>query len=268
VAELRPADVRRLIRECLDGGLSASSAQRVVAVLRVALGQAVEDGELPANVAKVKLPRVERERVEAMTPETAERILNAVRYRKDDDGAEHGSRILEPVVTLLLGCGLRLGEACALDWRDLRLPKPGKPPTGEESVTVRLGKTHSSRRSVPLPGFVTVSLLAHRARSPRVGEHEPVFLGAHGERLRPDYVSHAFPKLLLASGLPRLSAHKLRHGTATLLVARGVPLPIVASILGHADPSMTVQVYAHVAPDSKRAAMAEMDALRQPSTRD
>ena len=265
VAELRPADVKRLIADRLAAGLSPSSVHRVVGTLRMALGQAVADGELPTNVARVKLPRVEHEHVAAMTPEQADRILELVRFHVAPDGTEHG-RMLEPVVTLLLGCGLRISEACALDWRDLRLPKPGKPPKGDETVTIRLGKTRAARRTIPLPVFVTEALLAHRGRATRIGPDEPVFIGEQGERLRRDTVSHAFKRVVDRAGLGPMRVHDLRHGTATLLVARGVPMRVVAEVLGHADPAITAQVYAHVSLDSKRQAMTEMDAMRRRST--
>jgi integrase len=266
VGELRPSDVGRLSRDRIGAGLSPSTVRAIVGVLRAALGQAVRDGELPSNVARIRLPRVERERVEAMTPETADAILDLARFRVDEDGREHGA-LLEPLVTLLLGCGLRIGEACALDWRDLALPRPGQPAAGRESVTVRLGKTAASRRTVPLPAFVTAALVAHRARSARVGQTEPVFIGERGGRLRRETASHAFHRLQERAGLEPIRLHDLRHGTATLLVARGVPMRVVAEVLGHADPSVTANVYAHVSLDSKAAAMAEMDLSRQRSTR-
>jgi integrase len=46
--------------------------------------------------------------------------------------------------------------------------------------------------------------------------------------------------------LPRIRLHDLRHVHATTLLLAGVPVHVVANRLGHADPSTTLRVYAHV----------------------
>ena len=56
----------------------------------------------------------------------------------------------------------------------------------------------------------------------------------------------------------RFSVHPLRHRCASWLVQRGVSLPIVQSILGHADPS-TTERYVHMAPDAMKQAMSVLD---------
>lgn len=236
VGALRPADVHRLIGKLLEDGKSPSTVQRVITTLRMALGQAVRDGELTVNVAGVRLPKIDRVPVEAMTPERAQILLDAV---KGD--------WLEPLYVLLLGTGLRLGEACALDWRDLELQ--------EGSVFVRKGKTRAATRTIPLAPFVVKALVAHRAAAPRIGPDVPVFLGPRtSERLRTQTVSHAFPKLLERHELPAMRVHDLRHATATLLLAKGLPMRDIASVLGHANPSVTAQVYAHTIQESRERA--------------
>ena len=59
--------------------------------------------------------------------------------------------------------------------------------------------------------------------------------------------------------------HGLRHTHATLLLTRGVPVHIVSARLGHADPVITMTVYAHCLPRAQKAAvdvMASMGAER------
>lgn len=48
------------------------------------------------------------------------------------------------------------------------------------------------------------------------------------------------------SRLPHARRHNLRHIHATTLLLAGVPVHVVAAWLGHADPSITLRVYAHV----------------------
>ena len=55
------------------------------------------------------------------------------------------------------------------------------------------------------------------------------------------------------AGLDDVRLHDLRHTVASQAVARGVPLPTVARMLGHADPRMTLR-YAHVGDRDLQAA--------------
>lgn len=89
--------------------------------------------------------------------------------------------------------------------------------------------------------------------------------------LYPDTPSQLLPKLVerhnLAAGpegsLPRMRLHDLRHVHATVLLLAGVPVHVVAGRLGHADPSITLRVYAHVVRESEgRAAEAFGQAMR------
>jgi integrase len=245
VGSLRPADVQRLVARLDEKGLSASTVAHVVTTLRMALSEAVRDGELAANPATgARLPRRRYDPVEAMTLERARAIRRAVR-----------KHWLEPVVTLLLGTGMRVGEACALDWRDVDL--------GAATVFVRRGKTRSATRTIHLVPWVVTALERQRATTKRYGPREPVFLGTRInrrtraiERLSTQSVTHAFPRLLEDMGQERMRVHDLRHGTATLLLAEGTPMRVISEILGHANPALTARLYAHVGDESKRSAMA------------
>ena len=55
--------------------------------------------------------------------------------------------------------------------------------------------------------------------------------------------------------------HDLRHTAATLLLSRGVHPKVVSEMLGHADISITLRVYAHVTPNMQEAAVKVMDSL-------
>lgn len=243
VTKLRPADVERLIADRLaakrqrgSAKLSPTTVCRIVTTLRIALNRGVRRGELAANVAAlVDLPRVEREPVTAMSGVGAERILEAV------DG-----HWLEPIVRLLLGSGLRLGEAVALNQRDAFID--------EAFVRLRISKT--TIRAVPVSPDAVEALRMAFAIAPRRGLDEPLFFGPRrDERLRGDSVSQALPRLLVAHGLPRLTPHGLRHATATLMVAAGVHMRVIAEQLGHANPALTAKTYSHVLPSSQREAV-------------
>jgi integrase len=188
VARLRPSDVRRLVADRLAAGLSPSTVRRIHSTLHAALAQ------------------IQRAPVEAMSEDVAERITEATR-----------DTFIGPLVELLLGSGMRLGEALGLDQADLHLD--------DSFVVVRRSKTRV--RAVPISDDAVDALRRQLASAPRRGPSEPVFFAprTHG-RLTTATVSHAFPKMLTVAGLPRLTPHGLRHGAATLMVAKGVQFPL------------------------------------------
>jgi integrase len=84
-----------------------------------------------------------------------------------------------------------------------------------------------------------------------------VFTTAWGEPVHPEPVSSLMPGLISAHNQPdgheapadplsHARLHDLRHIHATTLLLAGVPVHVVAARLGHADPSITRRVYAHV----------------------
>ena len=71
--------------------------------------------------------------------------------------------------------------------------------------------------------------------------------------------------LVDAAGMPLVSPHGLRHTTASLMLAAGVPLIVVSRQLGHANPNITAQVYAHLLGDER--SIRRRPASRTPTSR-
>jgi integrase len=129
------------------------------------------------------------------------------------------------------------------------------------------GTTKSGRsRTISIdPGTVHI-LTEHRKRQAEdhmlvgpdwKGTDDYVFTSAWGEPIHPDTVSSLMATLIKAHNqpkdhegptdhLPHARLHDLRHIHATTLLLAGVPVHVVAARLGHADPSITLRVYAHV----------------------
>jgi len=119
-------------------------------------------------------------------------------------------------------------------------------------------KNISSRRSFPLLPDIREMLLElqkqeqeyRRLFGSEYQDNPYIFKWPNGVPFSPDYVSHRFLKLLKQNDLPRIRFHDLRHSCASLLIAQGFGLKDVQEWLGHADITMTANVYAHL--DMKR----------------
>lgn len=244
LARLRPADVRRLVDELERKRLSPGSIIRVVTTLRIALHAAVRERMLVHNAADIReLPRVRRKPVRPLTQTEADQLLDAVA----------GSWV-EPIVRVLLGTGLRRGEVIGLDQGDLML----------DAGYVRVRESKTEVRAVPISDDAADALREALRMAPRVGPDEPVFFGPRKstQRLRGDSLTQALPRLLKDAGVGRITPHALRHGAATLMLADGHPMRVIAEQLGHRNPALTARIYAHVIPEAQRSAVASLERRR------
>ena len=79
-------------------------------------------------------------------------------------------------------------------------------------------------------------------------EHDLVFARAEGGPRHPDRTAAAFREAVARLGLPAIRLHDLRHTWVTLALEAGVHPKVVQERLGHANVSITLDLYSHVAP--------------------
>jgi integrase len=122
------------------------------------------------------------------------------------------------------------------------------------------GKSDSAVRTIDLDdglvGVLRRRREAQRFESRAAGIETPpfVFTTPEGAPYHPQTVSKLLAERSVAAGLPRLTAHGLRHTSATLMLDQGVPPKVAAERLGHSDPGLFIRLYSHVTPTMQRAA--------------
>jgi integrase len=115
---------------------------------------------------------------------------------------------------------------------------------GEASVFL---KTDAARRDVPLRDELVRKLREHKLAALHSFDGDVVFSSSAGGHLLPGNVRRrGWYPALEAAGMPRLKFHQSRHAAASLLIGGGLPVTAVASVLGHADPAITLRIYAHM----------------------
>jgi integrase len=91
-------------------------------------------------------------------------------------------------------------------------------------------------------------------------ESDYVFTRPTGGSYHPANLSKLLGRMTVEVELPRLTAHGLRHTSATLMLANGVPPKVAAERLGHADATLFSNLYSHVTPTMQREAADKIGA--------
>ncbi|MEX2399849.1 MAG: tyrosine-type recombinase/integrase [Rhodothermales bacterium] len=180
----------------------------------------------------------------------------AVRHTGLHEGA---IRWLLDVIEVAVSTGLRETEIVHMRWSWINFD------AGQ--IVVRrsdgfIPKSHHER-TVPISGAcLDVLWTLHEARTSEADDY--VFKGEkNGDRLDASYVSKRFKKYVkLAQLSDDLTFHSLRHTFITWMVQRGVPVPVVQKLAGHADISTTMQ-YVHVAGGDLHDAVSKMNEWRE-----
>lgn len=234
---LTTADFRGWMAERSRRRLNRSSTARALSTLRGFFKRLDRSGlaHNPA-VATLRTPKVDKAIPKALTELDARDTLGTAEAGEQPWIGKRDTAIF----TLLYGCGLRIGEALALD--------AGQAPKGD-SIKVR-GKG-GKERLVPVLPVVAAAIDDYQAACPfPLPDDGPLFLGARGKRLDPAIVQKKMRAIRIQLGLPDTATpHALRHSFATHLLAGGGDLRTIQELLGHASLSTTQR---YTAVDSTR----------------
>lgn len=243
---LKPVTFRAFLAKRKAGNASARTMARGLAAIRSFLKYLEKHGEV--NAAGISAMRAPKQPKSLPKPVSADDALNLANARMQPADEPWIRSRNAAVLTLLYGCGLRIGEALSLDGGELRDPSQRT-----LTVTGKGGKT----RMVPLLPIIFQAIDSYRAQCPfdlTVGQ--PLFRGARGGALHPAVLQRDMRVMRGALGLPHTATpHALRHSFATHLLANGGDLRSIQELLGHASLS-TTQTYTQVDTSHLMAAYA------------
>jgi integrase len=245
--DVAPAAVIEYRAALVADGLSRRTVNLRIGSLRTMLRWALVAGLVDANPVEGVRPLPVRDcdrrrRRRALTEPEVARVLAVA------SDADRGYDVAQrPLWWTLVETGIRIGEASRLRTSDLV----------EDLLVVTADSSKNGReRRVPLSPHLVACLAAHAGR-------ELVFRAPRGGALERRGVGRRLDALLAAAGIRKAEAgrtvdvHALRYTAATRLLRRGVPLQVVAMVLGHRDTRMTSAIYADLDVDDLRAALAK-----------
>ena len=244
------------------GGLSPQTVRHIHRVLSLILASAVKSKKLGFSpmAAVQTTPKVRRPKIQVLDDDEIAALLAHLR----------GRPLYMPVM-LAASTGMRRGEVLGVHWEDVNFDKA----TLEVAQVVELvggkvslkePKTERSRRTIALPDRLVQELRTYRKEQWEhclklgVSRFELVFPTWDGNLRNPSHFTKAFSREVSAAKLPHVTFHGLRHTHITHLLRSNVPVHVVSERAGHANPTVTLNIYAHLLPGQQESAAAAMDA--------
>jgi integrase len=234
--------------------LADATIKRIVAPVRACLATARREGLVAGNSAdKAVLPV--REQIEdddaeirVLSRDQLDAFLRVVR-------TDH-----KPLFQLLASSGLRWSEAAALRRKDLVLDGPRPVVKVRRSLTkggrIRPPKTRHGKRDVPLSADLVRVLKTHLAGLRPDTDDALAFPGPRGGFLSYENVRRrALKPAAEEAGASWMGFHSLRHGFASMHLARGTNILALSRLMGHASAEFTLKVYGHKLPGDDPAAL-------------
>lgn len=249
------------------GGLSPKTIIEHHRFISKMLNTAIRWGMIDVNVAgRADPPKLIRREIQCLNERETSHMIHLL----NEEPIQYRTMIL-----LLLYTGMRRGELCGLEWKDIDFTERRlsivrtSQYIGHGQIITKEPKTRSGRRELSLSPTLCTLLKDYRVwqntRRLRIGERwvntDRLFTQSNGEPIYPDTVTEWFAKFLKRHDLPKVTLHSLRHTNATLMIAEGVDICTVSKRLGHANTSVTLDVYAHALKTKDSDAADKLDAV-------
>lgn len=285
VVKIKKSDVRRFYNRLLEvEGLKMSTVNSLQTVLHQVLQLAVDDNYIRVNPADSALRELklthqyDSERKRALTVDEQKLLMTFI-----DESEQY--RHWRPIITVMLGTGMRVGEVTGLRWKDIDLAKGTIDVNHtlvfynkkhKQTYAINSTKTPCSNRVIPMLDSVREAFLEEKRNQENNGLYctsiidgyqDFIFCNRFGEVLNLGVINKALRRIVRDCNeqvldnyegddmpvlLPRFSCHTFRHTFTTRMCESGMNVKVVQDILGHADITTTMNIYADVTNELKK----------------
>lgn len=295
VSTVKKTDVKRFYNMLADErGLQASTIDSVHTVLHQVLDMAVDDAYLRVNLSNNVLKELKQshafktEKRRGLTMPEQELLLD---YLQRNHTYSHWY----PIIAVMVGTGLRVGEVTGLRWCDIDLDEgtidvnhtlvyyDHRNSEGKKGCyfNINTPKTKAGVRQVPMLDFVKEAFIQERdyQRANDIqcsvtidGYTDFIFVNRFGNTQHQGTLNKAIRRIIRDCNdevllkeeddpvlLPHFSCHSLRHTFTTRMCEAGVNVKVIQDALGHADISTTLNIYADVTKELKKNEFVGLD---------
>lgn len=266
LADIKTEQIARFSSDLIEsgrirgsGGLSSKMVSDILSVIKSTLRFAESCGY--STQCKINEISIKRQHTEMRVLSASEQTQLMQNLASDDDLRKIG-------VILSLYTGIRLGEVCALRWRDIdcddgilrirntlqRVQNTDENPKTKTKIVITEAKSLASIREIPIPLPLITELKLYRESSDTF-----VLSGSETRYIEPRSMQNYFKRLIKRCNLADANYHALRHTFATRCVENGFDTKSLSEILGHTDVHITLNRYVHSSFELKKENMRKLE---------
>lgn len=235
-------------------GLSPKTITDSLSILRSIFNYATDEkGISVANISGISVK----------TAHETMRVLSISEQEKLERVLREDLSLSNLGILLCLYTGIRIGEVCALTWKDIiaqeqilsvnkTMQRLQKLDGSERKTRILISspKSECSIRRIPLPDSIY-----HLLQSNRCSDDSYILTGRINKFVEPRTMENRFKKVLRLAGIEDTNFHVLRHTFATRCVELGFDIKSLSEILGHASVNITLNRYVHPSMELKQKNM-------------
>lgn len=251
-------DVQQFAFSKLETGLSRKTVHDIIAVLKSVGRFGAKRGlfempswnvEYPSDTAARTLP-----------------VLSLADHKKLLNALASEPTLQNIGIMIALCCGLRIGEVCALEWKNVDMTRRIITVTGTTGRIyncdlrateqyISTPKTRNSNREIPISPLLFKALHVVKKQQ----KVEKYVVGEGNKAKEPRTYRETFSRILKRFGVPSIVFHGLRHTFATRCIESGCDYKTVSVILGHSNVATTLNLYVHPNLDQKKRCISRMN---------
>lgn len=238
------------------GGLAEKTVKDLVTIIKLSLKAAAKEKIIIPATIEIMYPKTEKQKKLKVFSKENQIILAQSIYLD-----------LKPKSAGILFClhtGVRIGELCAVQWKDIDLENKTvtitktaqrifiqeTDGTSYTKLIITTPKTKASNREIPLSATIYPIL---RKMQPN---NQNAYLLTNTEKfLEPRTYRSFYDRFIKKLEIEHINFHGLRHTFATRLIESGADYKTVSELLGHASVMMTLNLYVHPQMEQKRKAV-------------
>jgi integrase len=244
-----------------NSGLATKSVADIVCLVNCIMKYAASKGNNTSYNGELTSIKQQSKEMRILSKNEQEIITNNL--IESDDLRDIG-------ILICLYTGIRVGELCALRWRDISLiektisirytlqrVKIENPENDcKTKILISAPKSQCSLRTIPIPNGI-VSLIERRIST----QDSFLLTGTSEKYIEPRTMQNHFKKVLKNNRIQKANFHCLRHTFATRCIEVGFDIKSLSEILGHANVNVTMNRYVHPTMELKRENMERLSIL-------
>ena len=258
--DLKAEHYNQFLKKKEEDGYSAGTLQLIRVIIKMIILYADNEYGIPKPKG-IYIPNKNSSELKAFTKEEQQRINKYL-----SDHSDHYAL----AIGLSLYCGLRIGEVCALQWKDLdlyqgiitvsrtliRIQNKENNHESRTKLVIQKPKTSTSNRKVPMPDCLSKEIITRFHDDP-----ECYVITGTKHYMEPRVCLRKFKKIVSELDMEDYTFHACRHTYATRCVELGIDAKILSELLGHSSVKITMDRYVHPSMDFKKSQVNKFSEL-------